>query len=154
MRFQRAVSVLALVSFLPLAFGCSKQTTNALDTDLGGPNALLSDEQPVRIAGYTDHEGQFHEWEGEVQAVLPDSLLFTRDVPDGYWPHPDSTFRPTRQDDLRLHRSDVLSVELVEANPDGTSFLLSLFGVLVVTAVIVAIVVTQIDMEITPIDLE
>jgi hypothetical protein len=108
----------------------------------------------VQIAGYTDQQGEFHEWEGEVQAALPDSLLFTREVPDGYWPHPDSTLLPTRHEDLRLHRSEVLSLEMVEADPHGTAVLLSLLGAVVVTVAIVAIVVSQIDMEITPIDME
>jgi len=111
MRFHRAISVLTLAAFLPLAAGCSTQTTRQLHSDPGDERAASADdwlaEERVPIAGYTLQDGRFHEWDGTVQALGADSLLFVRSISDAQW---GSRRSPDTLEARHLNRQDVASI--------------------------------------------
>ena len=67
MNARRAISLLTLLAFLPLATGCATQKTAAPATDPVIPDELTPDEAllrhtQVRIEGYTTQSNGFHEW--------------------------------------------------------------------------------------------
>ena len=151
MRCHRSVSVLTLVTFLPIAVGCSTQATRQIHSAPDDPDPSADEswlgEEPVKIAGYTDRNDQFHEWEGRVRAVLPDSLEFTREVPDGYWPYPDTSLRPKQAECLRLHREEVVSLRVVEIDGERTGSLLLAIGLVVGLWVFLAVYDPDIGLE-------
>ena len=81
MHARRAISLLTLLAFLPLATGCSTQKAVAPETDPVTPDEVTPDEallvdSRVRIEGYTTHSDGFRDWAGFVRAATPDSLEF------------------------------------------------------------------------------
>jgi hypothetical protein len=140
MRFHRAIGVLTLITFLHLAVGCSTRTTWPIHSDPGDENpearALKLGAQPIEIVGYTDRDGEHHIWEGEVRAVLPDSLEFTLLGKGLVRPEPRVK---------RVHRLDVVSIERSEL--DGTRTTWLVLGVALVVAVGVAAAVSYAEFQ-------
>jgi hypothetical protein len=83
MRFHQAISVLTLIAFLPLAFGCSITRTASVSksSQVGRDGRhVVEFAEPIEIQGYTDRSEQYHEWKGTVQAAGLDSLQFSRQL--------------------------------------------------------------------------
>lgn len=149
MGFHRAISIVTLTAFLPLALGCSRDPAQVVRNDVegsepGGAGSWPGDEGPVSIVGYTDRAGLYVEWDGKVRAIVPDSLEFTREVVDETWPYPDSSYRRTGEVESRvLHRDDVGSLWLAEPGEIrirwGLVFVLAATALLIYAAISVAV---------------
>jgi len=105
MRTHRAISVLLLVSFLPLATGCTSQVTVALESDPDSWVEALSFDEPVAISGYTTRSGGFSHWRGQFQNSPPDGLVFVDE-------NHDIDSRADQRGIFRLAREDVVSVRI------------------------------------------
>ena len=132
MRTHRAIALLTMVSFLPLAAGCSAETTVVLGTDPDTRAEVVSFDEPVAISGYTTRHGGFRHWRGTVQNYSADGLLFI-----------DQSYTIETRDDqrtkFRLARDDVVSVRILE--PQGGQTTLLILGVaigLILVAIVVA----------------
>lgn len=78
MNISRPLRLITLVTFLPLATGCSTTRSIAIGDDPGGAEDPLRTEERLAVTGYLDAEGGRQDWNGFVQAAGVDSLEFTR----------------------------------------------------------------------------
>lgn len=116
MTARRLISLVTLLSFLPLAVGCSSQKSIALDSNPGSEADPLRGGKSVRISGYTSTVNGYQEWSGAVRAAQSDSLQFSRRA--------GSTVHESRS--LRLPRAEVISLSTTDTH-FGRSVLL-VFG--------------------------
>lgn len=134
MDVRRCVSLVVLVTFLPLALGCSSSRTVAIGQD---PDSLLERSDEQRIVGYTTADGEHHSWLGLIESVAGDSLRFTpaplSGIPEEEWPPP-----------FRMARADVRSVDIGD---DSGAFvaLLVISGVLLAVVAVSALVANGIE---------
>ena len=136
MRYQRAIAVVALTAFLPLAVGCSKTETRMIETNPVEPTGPV---EPVEIVAYTDHDGVRHEWAGTIEPAGADSLLFVRpDLGQQWW----GGHSPGREPDIRLKlsRLDVVSVDVKSRDALSSTFSVWVvsIGVMVILGVVLA----------------
>ena len=139
MHRQRVISVVTLATFLPLAVGCSSHRTMDLDSDPVAADVWLTEQGWVKIAGHQLRDGEFHGWEGEVRAAPPDSLEFRRVVIDRSNPYSDSS----SLERIRVPRSEVARLELVEFSDHKTAVLGLTIGVVLGAIVSTAFVVVD-----------
>jgi hypothetical protein len=130
MRFRRAVSVLVLAAFLPLAVGCSSQRTVRMDSDPGDTSPAAASNQPTKISGYTTTDSEFHEWDGQMSVVGTDSLEFARSLAVQVGNRPPDRTADKGDETIRLAKAQVVSVDVVDSHP-GRSVALG-FGLFVV----------------------
>ena len=133
MRSRAFVSVLTLVTFLPIAVGCSSGHSYTLADDpvTREVTATLRSGDPVRISGFTTLTDGPREWRGVVSLVEADSLEFAPRVLA-------SQTSAAKAESFRLAREEVVSLEVIQA--DGTKTVataaLVLVGVLAVLFVL------------------
>jgi hypothetical protein len=134
MRFHRAINILTLAAFLPLAVGCSTQKAVTPETDPAVPAEVTPDEafllsSQVRIEGYTTNSDGFREWQGFVQAAAPDSLEFFEQTRSANAP-------PIAGSSFRLQRADVVSLRVPP--PDDNAVAIVVVGLCLIVAFVVA----------------
>jgi hypothetical protein len=133
MRTRRAISILVLATFLPLATGCSARRTTYIRDDpvTDETTAKLARGDEIWVAGYTTRSDGFHPWNGDVVATGRDSLEFrpSRRESDRWYQPAASPFR--------LARTEVVSLEV--ETPDGGRTV-ALVAVMVGTLAIVMVV--------------
>lgn len=133
MNVHRAICVLVLITFLPLAVGCSKTRVVALGDDpaSSGTHSKFASGEAIEVYGYTRTDEGFREWRGYVQAVPPDSLQFTQKreyrKPEGARP-------------FRLALTDLVSLDAREFSPVKTSLVVFTGALIVGVAIAGAII--------------
>jgi hypothetical protein len=144
MRFHRAINVLILAAFLPLATGCTNRRTIEIDSDPSSPDHELPKYEPFEIEGYTLKSGQHFEWSGYVVLVDADSVLFTpkqapSDVKPGILDSRQRAFDTTAES-FTLDLQRLRSIDAVELDQTRSTLLVTGMVVAILALVGVAAV--------------
>lgn len=113
MRFRRLICLMTLLSFIPLAAGCSSQKVIPLHSDPGSGADPLREGKSLSISGYTSHEDGYQMWRGTIRTAPPDSLLLRKKAA--------STSREAAT--LQLARAEVISVSVTDMHWGRSTFL-------------------------------
>lgn len=135
--FTRALSLITLIAFVPLATGCSTVRSLPIPDDPGGEGDPLRAEEPLAITGYTDVRGTDHDWNGFVQAAGADSLEFTGPVRFEGDVH---LTGESGQPSLRLARGEVTRVEIRQPHAGWTRLLAGIVALGMIAVVVMVVI--------------
>ena len=96
--------LLSVVVSAALSAGCSTSCVVTVPDVPIASDQFLNGVEPLPVYGYTDSGGDYHSFRGVVQAVAPDSLVFST-------ARRGSTFGPASERVLRLSLADVSSLK-------------------------------------------
>jgi hypothetical protein len=133
MQYRRLITALTLISFLPVAAGCSKSRLVEIDSDPASAGAVsgLQAGEPMQISGYTRASDGYRDFDGQVQLAGPDSLTFV----------PEQSPTKAARTPFTISCDDVTSVTLTVPDKGRTRAAVTL-TVLVVGAAVATAVVT------------
>ena len=113
MHTRRVISLLTLLSFLPLAVGCSKLSTVPISSNPGADSEVVSLDEPIRIKGYKTPPDTVHEWDGYVRQVGDNLEFYEVNWKSG---RP----APMRPPSFSLARADVVSLTVKQKDGGRT----------------------------------